>query len=70
MGELMSEIKVDTQIKLDAYKVISDAVEIGVTFGWDMAHKHQATPSAEHIKDEIRRSVMISLCDIMCLEEQ
>lgn len=65
----MSNIKIDSQIKIDAYRVLSDAVEIGIVFGLQSAYKYQNTPDTETIKEEIHRSVMNSLCDILQIED-
>ena len=42
----------------DPYRVLEDAVESGVDWGWMHAHKHTDTPSEEQIKDSIRMDVM------------
>lgn len=62
-------IKVDVCVKLDAYKIISDAIDRSVDFGWNRAHKHTDTPSAEHIKTEVCNSIMNELCEILKFDD-
>ncbi len=55
--------------RIDAYAVISRAVEEGTEYGWRRAHKHvdegeRATP--EKIREEIGLAVLNALCEI-CL---
>lgn len=40
------------------YRVLSDAVEVGVTFGWNRAYKHTDTPTPDLVKEKIHEAVM------------
>jgi len=58
------------RVRIDAYKIIDDAVESGVRYGFSRAHKHVEVPSKEHIIEEIHRQVMNSLCEILIFDEE
>jgi len=66
----MSKVKIGDSIRLNAYRIISDAVEDGIQFGWNRAHKHVENPSKEHILAEIHSNVMNSLCDIINFDDE
>ena len=42
----------------DTYKVLSDAVALGVVLGWTRAHKHTDTPTPEAIQAKIHDAVL------------
>jgi hypothetical protein len=52
-------------LRLQAYHLVSEAVENGVVLGWNRAHKHTDTPSAEAVHDAMARSVMERLAEIV-----
>ena len=56
-------------VKVDVYKVIQDAVERGVRYGYSRAHKHVEHPGEEHLCQEVYTSVMNELCDLLKFEE-
>lgn len=66
------DIKVQTssRVRIDTYKIIDDAVESGVRYGFSRAHKHTDSPSKEHVIEEIHRQVMNSLCEILKFDEE
>ena len=41
--------------------VLESAVSSGINYGWMRAHKHNESPSAETIKDEIEKAIMFEL---------
>ncbi len=45
-------------MKVRAYPVLCRAVEEGVAYGWQCAHKHLDAPDAETIKEQIGRAVL------------
>ena len=49
------------QLKCNTYTIVERAVEEGVVWGWNRAHKHTDTPSEEYIKEQIAYYVMLSL---------
>jgi hypothetical protein len=52
-------------VKVDAYTVISEAVERGARFAANHALKHTDTPTADGIADHIEREVMAALEDVL-----
>lgn len=61
----MEEVHAKATITVDVYHVISRAVEEGVKYGWNRAHKHTENPKPEHIQTEIEKAVMNSLCEVI-----
>lgn len=58
-------MKIKATVKLRAYEVISRAVESGVNWGWQHAHKHDDGPSEDTIKSRIVDDVMSELCELI-----
>lgn len=52
-------------VRVNAYVVVTRAIEEGINFGWNRAHKHTAQPSEQHIKQEIERAVMNELSEVI-----
>jgi len=52
-------------LRLNTYSIVSDAVDAGVQYGYNRAHKHTDTPDADHIKQAIMNAVMSELSDII-----
>lgn len=50
-------------MKINTYKVLSDAIERGIDSGYIRAHKHTDTPSERQIKNEIYQYVMNEICE-------
>lgn len=65
-----NEINVKCSVKLDAYRIISDAVDVGICSGWNRAHKHTETPSQQHVIDELHKSIMNQLCEILKFDDE
>lgn len=63
-------VKVDRTIRIDAYAVLSRAVEEGVAYGWNRAHKHVDTPEPDCIKDQIETAVMSAICEVIKWEDE
>jgi len=63
-------IKISAHVRLNAYKIIDDVVERAVRYGYNRAHKHADDPSEEHMIEEVRRSVMNELCEILKFDEE
>lgn len=55
-------------VYLNWYRLMENAVERGVNFGWAHAHKHISKPRENVIKDQIVNDVMTELSDIIQAE--
>lgn len=64
------KIKIANGITVDAYAVLSRAVEEGVRYGWDRSHKHTDTPTPTDIQDQITNAVMNAVCEYFKFGEQ
>lgn len=60
----MQKVKVTANV----YKILSRAVEEGIVYGWNRAHKHTDAPGEEAIKDEMERAVMNEICEVVKME--
>jgi len=61
--------KVKGSVRIDAYEVIVSAVESGVKYGINRAHKHTDKPSCEQIECEVTQAVLNSLCEVLVFDE-
>jgi hypothetical protein len=57
------------EIKVDLYKVIREAVENGIAYGWARAHKHTDAPDEHTIKTAIEDAVMNELCEVITFDD-
>jgi hypothetical protein len=64
--------RVKSEVRINAYEVISRAVEEGTEMGWNRAHKYidaaersTGGASAEAIKNDIAREIMNRLCEVL-----
>ncbi|PIR38095.1 MAG: hypothetical protein COV35_07600 [Alphaproteobacteria bacterium CG11_big_fil_rev_8_21_14_0_20_39_49] len=53
------------KLKLKTHSIIAEAVEKGVSYGFQRSHKHTDNPSQEHIIQEIERAVMYELAEVI-----
>lgn len=56
-------------IRVDAYRVVSDAVEVGALRGVRRAFKYADNPSQDVIAEEVENAVMASLCEYLKFPE-
>lgn len=56
------------KLKLKTYSIIEDAVERGVSYGLNRAHKHTDTPIQETLAQEIERAVMFEIEEVIDFE--
>lgn len=56
-------------MRLKAYRIVSDAVERAVSYGYNRAHKHTEAPGKDGIVDAIYNEVMNELSDIIDWDE-
>jgi len=61
----MAKIKTEGVVRIDAYAVISRAVEEGIEYGWNRAHKHTDKPSKDLILTEMENAIMNSLSEVL-----
>ena len=57
--------RVAGSIRVDAYAIVSRAVEEGVAYGWNRAHKHTDTPDEQAIHAAITDAVLGTLCEVL-----
>ena len=57
------KIPVIRRVRIIAYNVMAQAVENGVEYGWNRAHKHTDTPDDVTIKQAIIDAVMNDVCE-------
>lgn len=57
-------------LRVDAYGVMSRAVEEGVGYGWQRAHKYDDAPEPEEIKEQVARAVMNAICGYFAFDEE
>lgn len=50
-------------VKVNSYRVLHQAVENGIAYGWMRAHKHEENPSEDVIKDLIHDGVMLEISE-------
>ena len=56
-------------MKAKEYNLITECVETGVMLGWNRAHKHDATPDPEAIRNAIEQAVLNEICEWFDFEE-
>lgn len=66
----MEGVHTKATIMVDAYRVIARAVEEGVKYGWNRAHKHTDNPRPDHVQSEIESAVMNSLSEVIIWPER
>lgn len=52
----------------DIYKLIVEAVEAGIAYGYHRAYKYADDPSEEYIKEQLAQAVLNEICDRFRLE--
>ena len=52
-------------IKVNLYAIVSRAVEEGVSYGLQRAHKHTPAPSREVLVDQVEQAVLNALCEVL-----
>lgn len=60
---------VHQHVRVNAYAVMSRAVEDGIAYGYRRAHKHTDTPSEEMIKENIYHGVMEAITEVFNIED-
>jgi hypothetical protein len=50
-------------MKANEYKVLEEAVDEGVNWGFVKAYKHNQSPSEEEVREAVKAAVMTSVCE-------
>ena len=56
-------------IRVNAYRIVNDAVERGAVRGVRRAFKHTPTPGQEQIAQEVEDAVMLELCEVVKFDD-
>lgn len=56
-------------MKVKSYAVLDHAINNGINYGWNRAHKHNDNPSAETIKEEILFAIMNEITEWFIFDE-
>jgi len=65
----MKKVGVGGTVRVNAYKVVSDAVEQGAIYGWYRAHKYTDKPVEDDAVEAIRQAVLNELCEVLIFSE-
>ena len=66
----MGKKKQKSQMRPRTYRVLELAVEDGVKYGWQHAHKYVENPNETDITFEIQKAVLNSLCEWFILDDE
>ena len=56
------------KLKVNTFSVMRRAVEEGVNYGYQRAHKHTDKPSFESVVDYIEQAVVDAMCEVFWFE--
>ena len=56
------------KVKANVHEIISRAVEEGIAYGWQRAHKHTDEPGEEFVKSEIETAVMSAIGEVVRMD--
>lgn len=63
--KLTRKLRPRSDLRVNTYIVVTRAIEEGINYGWNRAHKHTDRPSPEQIKQEIENAIMNSLSEVL-----
>ena len=52
-------------MKLNSYKIVDDAIEKAIDYGYRRAFKYNDNPTEEHVKEQIHSSIMSDLSELI-----
>ena len=58
-------MKIKAKVRLNAYAVITRAIDEGVALGYRRAHKHTDAPTEIQMRDALEQAVMEALCEVL-----
>ena len=64
------KVALEGAVRLNAWEILSRAVEEGVASGWRRAHKHDDHPGEETISECIRTAVMDSISEVILWDDE
>ncbi len=64
-----TKTKVKATIRINAYSIIAEAVEVGAALGVNRAYKHTDKPDREAIANAVSEAIMGALCDVLSFDE-
>lgn len=50
-------------MKVNEYKVLTEAIERGISYGWNRAYKHTDNPTPDAVKTQIEDAVLQEVCE-------
>lgn len=56
-------------MRVNEWMILSRAIEEGVAYGWQRAHKHTETPDPELIKETIEQAVEHCISEVFTFDE-
>ena len=56
-------------VRLNAYAILSRAVEEGAACGVRRAYKHNDQPSEEQVTEAVERGVMNAICEVLRFDD-
>jgi hypothetical protein len=57
-------------MKPKTYAILSEAIEIGIRFGYARAFKHTDSPSEASILEDIHDAIMVEVCGRFSFDEE
>ena len=66
----VKSVKLNAHAKLNAYEIIYRAVEEGVEYGWNRAHKHVDDPNDLLIKQSMIEGVTNALSEVLVYDDK
>ena len=70
MKQAKQKVISDARVRVRAFDVFQRAVEEGIAYGWQRAHKHTDTPSEEDVKESIEAGVLNAVGEYFEFEEE
>lgn len=61
--------KISGVVRANCFAVMSRAVEEGVAYGWQRAHKHTDAPDEVLIRTQIEEAVLNAICEVFSFDE-